>query len=84
MISEVDVAKKCYQIWHKVAKVPKKCYQMWQNVAKGVPRGFKRSQWVPNCSKGSKGSKGKVLPDVAKGVLRESATRCGKKSPKGF
>ena len=41
MISEVDVAKKCYQIWHKVAKVPKKCYQMWQNVAKGVPRGFK-------------------------------------------
>ena len=84
MISEVDVAKKCYQIWHKVAKVPKKCYQMWQNVAKGVPRGFKGFQGV---SKGFKGFQGKVLPDVAKnakGVPRESATRCGKKSPKGF
>ena len=29
------MAKKCYQIWQKVAKVPKQCYQMWQNVAKG-------------------------------------------------
>ena len=27
MISEVDVAKKCYQIWKKVAQ---KCYQIWQ------------------------------------------------------
>ncbi len=60
MISEVDVAKKCYQIWHKV---PKKCYQMWQNVAKGVPRGFKGFQGVP---RGSKGFQGKVVPDVAK------------------
>ena len=102
MISEVDVAKKCYQIWHKVAKVPKKCYQMWQNVAKGVPRGFKGFQGVSKGSKGfqgvprgskgkwqkkPKGFQGKVVPDVgknAKGVPRESATRCGKKSPKGF
>ena len=79
MISEVDVAIKCYQIWHKVAKAPKKCYQMWQNVAKGVPRGFKGFQGV---SKGFKGFQGKVVPDVAKnakGVPRESATRCGKK-----
>ena len=71
MISEVDVAKKCYQIWHKVAKVPKKCYQMWQNVAKGVPKGFKGFQGV---SKGSKGFQG---------VPRESATRCGKKRQRG-
>ena len=61
----------CYQIWQKVAKVPKQCYQMWQNVAKGVQRGFKRSQGVPNCSKGSKG------------FQRESATRCGKKCQRG-
>ena len=63
MISEVDVAKKCYQIWHKVAKVPKKCYQMWQNVTKGVPRGFK-------------GFQGKVLPDVAKKRQRGSKGKC--------
>ena len=75
MISEVDVANKCYQIWHKVARAPKKCYQMWQNVAKGVPRGFKGFQGVPRGSKGKcyqmwqktpKGFQGKVLPDVAK------------------
>ena len=36
--NEVDVAKKCCQIWQKVAKVAKKCYQMWQKVAKGVPK----------------------------------------------
>ena len=81
MISEVDVAKKCYQIWHKVAKVPKKCYQMWQNVAKGVPRGFKGFQGVP---RGSKGKWYQMWQKNAKGVPRESATRCGKKSPKGF
>ena len=51
--------------------MPKQCYQMWQNVAKGVQRGFKRSQGVPNCSKGSKG------------FQRESATRCGKKCQRG-
>ncbi len=70
MISEVDVAKKCYQIWHKVAKVPKKCYQMWQNVTKGVPRGFKGFQGVPRESdtRTPKGFQGKVLPDVGKGV----------------
>ena len=80
------IAKNCrnYQIWQKVAKVPKQCYQMWQNVAKGVPRGFKRSQGVPNCSKGSKGKMLHMWQKNAKGVLRESATRCGKKSPKGF
>ena len=44
---------------------------MWQNVAKGVQRDFKRSQGVPNCSKGSKG------------FQRESATRCGKKCQRG-
>ena len=32
------MAKKCCQIWQKVAKVAKKCYQMWQKVAKGVPK----------------------------------------------
>ena len=37
------MAKKCYQIWQKVAKVAKKCYQMWQKVAKGVLRGSKLS-----------------------------------------
>ena len=39
--NEVDVAKKCCQIWQKVAKVAKKCYQMWQKVAKGILRGSK-------------------------------------------
>ena len=42
--NEVDVAKKCYQIWQKVAKVAKKCYQMWQKVAKGILRGSKGFQ----------------------------------------
>ena len=72
MISEVDVAKKCYQIWHKVAKLPKKCYQMWQNVAKGVPRGFKGLQVV---SRGSKGKCYQMWQKNGKGVPRESATR---------
>ena len=81
MISEVDVAKKCYQIWHKVAKVPKKCYQMWQNVAKGVPRGFKGFQGVP---RGSEGKWYQMWQKNTKWVKRESATRCGKKLPKGF
>ena len=85
MISEVDVAKKCYQIWHKVAKVPKKCYQMWQNVAKGVPRGFKGPQVVSRGSNGKcyqrrqkmpKGFQGKVLPDVAKKRQRGSKGKC--------
>ena len=35
------MAKKCYQVWQKVAKVAKKCYQMWQKVAKGILRGSK-------------------------------------------
>ena len=39
--NEVDVAKKCYQVWQKVTKVAKKCYQMWQKVAKGILRGSK-------------------------------------------
>ena len=38
------MAKKCYQIWQKVAKVAKKCYQMWQKVAKGILRGSKGFQ----------------------------------------
>ena len=42
--NEVDVAKKCCQIWQKVAKVAKKCYQMWQKVAKGILRAFKGFQ----------------------------------------
>ena len=48
--NEVDVAKKCCQIWQKVAKVAKKCYQMWQKVAKGVPRGSNGR--APSGSKG--------------------------------
>ena len=55
-----------------------------QRGSKGVSKGPKGFQTVPRVPRGSKG---KVLPDVAKnakGVLRESATRCGKKSPKGF
>ena len=35
------MAKKCYQICQKVAKVAKKCYQMQQKVAKGILRGSK-------------------------------------------
>ena len=31
MNSEVDVAKKCYQIWKKFAQ---KCYQIWQKFTK--------------------------------------------------
>ena len=117
MISEVDVAKKCYQILHKV---PKKCYQMWQNVAKVAKKCYQMWQKVAKrvltSSKGFQGGfQGKVLPDVAKSrqrgskaitggsnwfqrgfqggtvprgvprwVPRESATRCGKMSPKGF
>merc|ERR1712016_174486 len=50
--NEVDVAKKCYQVWQKVAKVAKKCYQMWQKVAKGVLSGSKRFQGLPRASKG--------------------------------
>ena len=53
--NEVDVAKKCYQVWQKVAKVAKKCYQMWQNVAKGVqkvPRGSKLFQGFEGVPKG--------------------------------
>ena len=68
MISEVDVAKKCYQIWHKVAKVPKKCYQMWQNVAKGVPKGFKGFQGVSKGSKGFQGECYQMWQKNAKGV----------------
>ena len=45
------MAKKCYQIWQKVAKVAKKCYQMWQKVAKGVLSGSKRFQGLPRASK---------------------------------
>ena len=50
--NEVDVAKKCCQIWQKVAKVAKKCYQMWQKVAKGVLSGSNRFQGLPRASKG--------------------------------
>ena len=50
--NEVDVAKKCYQVWQKVAKVAKKCYQMWQKVAKGVLSGSKRFQGLPRAPKG--------------------------------
>ena len=50
--NEVDVAKKCCQIWQKVAKVAKKCYQMWQKVAKGVLSGSKRFQGLPRACKG--------------------------------
>ena len=61
-----------------------KCRQRGSKGFQRVPRGFKEFQGV---SKGFMGFQGKVLPDVAKnakGVPRESATRCGKKSPKGF
>ena len=90
------MAKKCYQIWQKVAKVAKKCYQMWQKVAKGVLSGSKRFQGLPRASKGHglsrppTGSHG--LPrattefqrGVSRGIPRGSATGCGKKSPNGF
>ena len=48
--NEVDVAKKCYQVWQKVAKVAKKCYQMWQKVAKGVLSGSNRFQGLPRAT----------------------------------
>ena len=71
------MAKKCCQIWQKVAKVAKKCYQMWQKVAKGVLGGSKRFQGLPRASKGhglprcsnvwfQGGFQGKVVPDVEK------------------
>ena len=44
-----DVAKALGQ---KVTKVAKKCYQMWQKVAKGVLSGSKRFQGLPRASKG--------------------------------
>ena len=50
--NEVDVGKKCCQIWQKVAKVAKKCHQMWQKVAKGVLSGSKMFQGLPRASKG--------------------------------
>ena len=37
--SEVDLTKKCYQIWHKVTKVAKKCYHKWQKVANVKKKG---------------------------------------------
>ena len=61
--NEVDVAKKCYQIWQKVAKVAKKCYQMWQKVAKGVLKG----------STVSRGSA--TLGDLRVGTLRVRGAR---------
>merc|ERR1712016_482053 len=48
--NEVIVAKKCCQIWQKVAKVAKKCYQMWQKVAKGVLSCSKRFQGLPKAT----------------------------------
>ena len=61
--NEVDVAKKCYQVWQKVAKVAKKCYQMWQKVAKGVLRGLKVSR-------------GSAMPgDLRAGTLRVRGAR---------
>ena len=82
MISEVDVAKKCYQIWHKVAKAPKKCYQMWQNVAKGVPwevpRGGPRG--IP---RSSKGFQGKGLPEGFK-MFQGGSNRVPRRFQGGF
>ena len=84
--NEVDVAKKCYQVWQKVAKVAKKCYQMWQKVAKGVLSGSKRFQGLPRASKdhGLPRAPTVFQREVSRGIPRESATGCGKKSPKGF
>ena len=51
------------------------------DVAKCRQRGSKGFQRVP---RGSKGKWYQMWQKNAKGVPRESATRCGKKSPKGF
>ena len=67
--NEVDVAKKCYQVWQKGAKVAKKCYQMWQKVAKGVLRD----------SKSSPGST--TLGDLCMGTLRVRGVRSGPEGP---
>ena len=83
MISEVDVAKNCYQIWQKFTKMAKICQSgkklsKWQKVAKvakspqirlhGVSRG---SRWfqVSN-SMGSDDS-----GDLRAGTLRVRGTR---------
>ena len=57
------MAKKCYQVWQKVAKVAKKCYQMWQKVAK----------WGLRRSKVSHGSA--TLGDLRAGTLRVRGAR---------
>ena len=57
------MAKKCYQVWQKVAKVEKKCYQMWQKVTK----------WVLRRSKVSRGSA--MLRDLRVGTLRIRGAR---------
>ena len=93
-------------MWQNVAKVAKKCYQMWQKVAKRVltsSKGFQggfQGKVLPDVAKsrqrGSKaitggsnwfqrGFQGGTVPrGVPRWVPRESATRCGKLSPKGF
>ena len=85
--NEVDAAKSATRFGKKSPKCQNsatRCGKMSPKGFKGVSKGPKGFQTVPRVPRGSKG---KVLPDVAKnakGVLRESATRCGKKSPKGF
>ena len=65
--NELDVAKKCYQVWQKVAKVAKKCYH-------GLPRPPTASHGLPRGSNGGfqGGFQGKVLPDVEKSHQRGS------------
>ena len=78
--NEVDVAKKCCQIWQKVAKVAKKCYQE-------LPRPPTGSHGVP--TGGFKGdSKGKcyrMWKKVTKGVPRDMGSsaclRCWPEGP---
>ena len=84
--NEVHVAKKCYQICQKVAKVAKKCYKMWQKVAKGALSGSKRFQGLPRATgyHGLPRAPTVFQREVSRGIPRESATGCGKKSPKGF
>ena len=83
--NEVDVAKKCYQIWQKVAKVAKKCYQMWQKVAKGVLSGSNRFQGLPRASKGHglPWAPTEFQRGVSRGIPRGSATGCEKSHQRG-
>ena len=66
MISEVDVAKNCYQIWQKFTKMAKICqsgkklpkWQKFDKVAKNHQIGKKSPKWLKVLKLGSKGFQG--------------------------